>query len=566
MKILLMGNPNVGKSVIFSRLTGINVIASNYPGTTVEFTKGFLKTPELTAEIIDVPGAYTLSPTNKAEEVAVEMLNAGNTDLVINVIDATHLERNLYLTLSLLEQNIPVIVALNIWDETKHLGIDIDLQKLESLLRVPLVPTTAVTDEGLEELISRIPEAKSELPPHPPRTDDERWAEIGSIIKQVQTITHRHHTFTEKLSDMTIKPATGIPIAILVALLAFALIIAIGMGLRRFVLLPFFEGFIFPPIRTGVTAIVPEGIIVREILIGHFGVLIDGIGWPLALVLPYLLAFYLILAILEDTGYLSRLACLLDILFHRIGTHGGAVIPFLLGFGCTVGGILSSRALDTQRERIIVVTLMCMAIPCAAQTGAIVALLAGRSIPALVIVYIIAFLFILIAGMIMNKLLIGSTPTFFMEIPTYRIPNLRAVAKKIWMQVSSYLFQAVPLIVFGVFIAAILYETGILYHIGILFKPIVVGLLGLPAEASVGLILGIIRRELAIAVLLNLDLTIVQLIVGSIVALFYIPCAAVFPILIKEFGVKYAIFIVLSTIVIAFIMGGIINATFALVF
>lgn len=565
MKILLMGNPNVGKSVIFSRLTGINVIASNYPGTTVEFTKGFLKTPELTAEIIDVPGAYTLSPTNKAEEVAVEMLNAGNTDLVINVIDATHLERNLYLTLSLLEQNIPVIVALNIWDETKHLGIDIDLQKLESLLRVPLVPTTAVTDEGLEELISRIPEAKSELPPHPPRTDDERWAEIGSIIKQVQTITHRHHTFTEKLSDMTIKPATGIPIAILVALLAFALIIAIGMGLRRFVLLPFFEGFIFPPIRTGVTAIVPEGI-VREILIGHFGVLIDGIGWPLALVLPYLLAFYLILAILEDTGYLPRLACLLDILFHRIGTHGGAVIPFLLGFGCTVGGILSSRALDTQRERIIVVTLMCMAIPCAAQTGAIVALLAGRSIPALVIVYIIAFLFILIAGMIMNKLLIGSTPTFFMEIPAYRIPNPRAVAKKIWMQVSSFLFHAVPLIVFGVFIAAILHETGILYHIGILFKPIVVGLLGLPAEASVGLILGIIRRELAIAVLLNLDLTIVQLIVGSIVALFYIPCAAVFPILIKEFGVKYAIFIVLSTIVIAFIMGGIINATFALVF
>jgi len=560
-----MGNPNVGKSVIFSRLTGINVIASNYPGTTVEFTKGILKTPELTAEIIDVPGLYTRSPTNKAEEVALEMLNAGDADLVINVIDATHLERNLYLTLSLLEQNIPVIVALNIWDETKHLGIDIESQKLEDLLRAPVVPTTAVTGEGLGELISRIPEAKSELPPHPPRSDDERWAEVGSIIKQVQTITHRHHTFIEKLSDMTIKPATGIPIAILVAILAFALITVIGIGLRRFVLLPFFEGFIFPPIRTGVTTIVPEGI-VREILIGHFGVLIEGIGWPLALVLPYLLAFYLVLAILEDTGYLPRLASLLDTLFHRIGAHGGAIIPFLLGFGCTVSGILSSRVLETQRERIIIVTLMCMAIPCTAQTGAIIALLAERSIPGLVSVYLIAFLFILIAGMIMNKFLSGSTPTFLMEIPPYRYPNPRAVAKKISMHVKSYLFHAVPLIVSGVLTAAILHETGILYHIGILFEPVVVGLLGLPAEASVALIVGIIRRELAIAVLLDLNLTVLQLITGSIVALFYIPCAAVFPILMKEFGIKYAILIALSTIVIAFIIGGIVNATFTLVF
>ncbi|MCL0093829.1 ferrous iron transporter B [Dehalococcoidia bacterium] len=556
MKILLMGNPNVGKSVLFSRLTGVNVVASNYPGTTVELKRGALKFGSLSAEIIDVPGSYTLDPTNKAEEVAVEMVKEG--DVVINVIDATHLERNLHLTLELLEQEVPMVVALNLWDEARHKGVTIDVKRLEELLGVPVVPTVSVTGEGIKELILQIPEARSQ--PHQ-RTGDEKWTEIGNIVRHVQTLTHRHHTFRERIEDAAIRPSTGIPLAIVVALLTFGAVVGIGMGLRTFVLLPFFENLVFPPIRHAVTAIIPEGFM-REILIGHFGVLIDGIGWPLALVLPYLLAFYLVLALLEDSGYLPRLACMLDTLFHKIGVHGGAVIPFLLGFGCTVGGILSTRMLDTRRERIIVVALMCMAIPCAAQTGAIITLLAEKSIVALVFVYLIAFLFIFIAGMALNKMLPGSTPSFLMEIPPYRLPNTTSVAKKVWMQIRSYLFTAVPLIVFGVFIAGILYETGALYHIGILLRPVVVDLLGLPAEASVSLILGIVRRELAIAALLGLDLTLGQLVVGAIVALFYIPCAAVLPVLAKEFGLRYAVVIVLSTIVIAFIMGGILNATF----
>jgi ferrous iron transport protein B len=320
-------------------------------------------------------------------------------------------------------------------------------------------------------------------------------------VRQVQTLTHRHHTFWERIEDATIVPSTGIPVAVVVALLAFGSVVGIGMGLRQFIMLPFFENLIFPPIRYAVTVVVPEGFI-REILIGHFGVLIDGLGWPLALVLPYLLAFYLVLAILEDTGYLPRLACMLDMLFHKIGAHGGAVIPLMLGFGCTVGGILSTRMLETRRERIIVVALMCLAIPCAAQSGAIIALLAEKSIAALVFVYLIAFLFIFIAGMAINRLLPGTTPSFLMEIPPYRIPNATSVAKKVWMHLRSYLLQAVPLIILGVFIAGTLYESGALYHIGILLRPIVVDLLGLPAEASVSLILGIMRRELAITALL----------------------------------------------------------------
>jgi ferrous iron transport protein B len=559
MKILLMGNPNVGKSALFSRLTGINVVASNYPGTTVEFTKGALKFAGIDAEVIDAPGAYTLDPTNTAEEVAVEMLQ--EADLVVNVIDATHLERNLPLTLELLERGIPMVIVLNIWDEAKHKGITIDTKKLEELLGVPIIPTVSITGEGVQELVSRIPEARSQSHQH---TKDERWIEIGSIVHQVQTLTHRHHTFLERLEDAAIKPSTGIPIAIAVVLLVFGVIWGFGgRVLRGQILLPLFENVIFPVIERGVTAIVPEGII-REVLVGHFGVLIDGIGWPLALVLPYLLAFYLVLAILEDSGYLPRLACMLDTLFHRIGVHGGAVIPFSLGFGCTIGGILSTRILETRRERIIVVALMCLAIPCMAQTGALIALLAKEGVTALALVAFIAFLFILIAGIILNRMLPGTTPSFLMEIPPFRRPNITSVAKKIWMRIKIYLTDAVPLIVFGVFIAGILYETGVLYHIGILLQPVVVGLLGLPAEASVGLILGIVRRELAVAVLLDLHLTFRQLTVGAVVALFYVPCAAVFPVLMKEFGLKYAITIVISTIIIAFAAGGMLNAIFAL--
>lgn len=151
-----MGNPNVGKSALFSRLTGVNVIVSNYPGTTVEFKKGTMRLGGQWAEVVDVPGAYTLEPTTKAEEVAVEMLKEG--DLVISVVDATNLERNLYLTLQLLERKMPVIIALNIWDEAKHKGIIIDVERLEELLNTPVVPTVAITGEGIKELVSRLPE------------------------------------------------------------------------------------------------------------------------------------------------------------------------------------------------------------------------------------------------------------------------------------------------------------------------------------------------------------------------------------------------------------------------
>jgi small GTP-binding protein domain len=244
MKILLMGNPNVGKSVIFSRLTGVNVIASNYPGTTVGYTKGFMKVGEEKAEVIDVPGAYTLKPTSEAEEVARQMLESG--DIVINVVNATNLERNLFLTLQLLERNIPVIVALNMWDDTKHRGIDIELDKLRQLLGVPVIPTVATTGEGIKELVRSIPRAIS--PEMPVRSRDERWVAIGSIIEQVQRVTHRHHTWVERLADASVKPLSGGIIALIVLVSAFFIVRLIGESLIGYVIEPQFENFWAPVI------------------------------------------------------------------------------------------------------------------------------------------------------------------------------------------------------------------------------------------------------------------------------------------------------------------------------
>ncbi|MEW6687379.1 MAG: ferrous iron transporter B [Candidatus Edwardsbacteria bacterium] len=379
-RILLIGNPNVGKSIIFSRLTGVQVIASNYPGTTVEFTKGYMKFEGERIEVIDVPGTYTLEPITPADKVAVEMLNKSIEDkdsIVINVIDATNLERNLNQTLQLLKKDIPVIIALNLWDEMKHIGISIDAEKLEEILGVPVVPTVAITGEGIKELIRRLSEARRS---NYEFEDLERWHEIGKIIEKVQVVKHRHHTFLERLGDITVKPLTGIPTAIIILYGTFKIVRFIGEGLINYILAPLFSNFYLPLVTKAVHSLLPIKFIHNLFLgttpdpLGSFGLLTAGLYIPLVIVLPYLFSFYLILSFLEDSGYLPRLAVLLDNIFHRLGLHGYSSIPVLLGLGCKVPAMLATRILETQREKIIAIALILMSAPCMPQTAMIVSL------------------------------------------------------------------------------------------------------------------------------------------------------------------------------------------------
>lgn len=544
MKILLMGNPNVGKSVFFSRLTGVRVIASNYPGTTVEFTKGYLKLGEEMAEVIDVPGTYTLEPTSKAEEVATEMLKDG--DLVIDVVNATNLERNLFLTMQLLERDIPVIVALNVWDDTKHRGIHIDVKKLEQVLGVPVVPTVAVTGEGMKALVSRIHEATS--PPVSHRTRDERWVAVGRIIEQVQTVTHRHHTWLERLGDASVKPFPGIPIAVLAILASFMVIRFIGEGLIAYIFEPLFNN-LWAPVMMRLSEFLGSGGFLHDILIGKlisgeidftqsFGILTTGLFIPFGAVLPYVLAFYLVLGFLEDLGYLPRVAVLLDTLMHRLGMHGYAIIPTLLGLGCNVPGILATRILESKRERFIVATLISIAVPCAALQAMVIGLVGGEGWHYVAIVYGTLFVVWVILGLILNLTVKGFSPELLIEIPPYRLPSARILASKLWMRILGFLKEAIPVVMLGIFVITILYALNVFDYIANFAAPVVSGLLGLPSDATAALVIGFLRKDMAVGMLGALSLSANQLVVGSVVLAMFFPCIASFVVLARELRLK----------------------------
>ena len=565
MKILLMGNPNVGKSVVFSRLTGVHVIASNYPGTTVGFTQGFMKLGEEKAEVIDVPGTYTLEPTSEAEEIALKMLDTG--DMVINVVAATNLERNLNLTLQLLEKGILMVVALNVWDDAKHRGIQIDVSRLEELLGVPVIPTVAITGQGIKELVAAI--AHANMPKSPPRTHDERWATIGNIIDQVQRVTHRHHTWLERLEDASIQPLTGGVIALVILLGTFLLIRFLGEGLISYVFDPLFDT-LWTPVILHLSGLLGGSGFLHDILIGNmvggevayvesFGLLTTGLYVPFAMVLPYIVSFYLVLGLLEDIGYLPRLAILMDTIMHRIGLHGYAIIPTLLGLGCNVPAVLATRILESKRERFIAATLISIAVPCAALQAMVFGLVGERGIQYVAIVYGTLFVVWIVLGFILNRLVKGFSPELLIEIPPYRLPLWRTVLQKLWMRAFGFLKEAIPIILAAVLIINILYALGAFDAIASFTAPVVTGILGLPKEAVVALVIGFLRKDVALGMLAPLALSSGQLVVGSVVLAMFFPCIATFVVLLRELGVTGMLKAAAIMITTALVVGGLLN-------
>ncbi len=565
MKILLMGNPNVGKSVIFSRLTGVRVIVSNYPGTTVSYTRGFMKLAEERVEVIDVPGTYTLEPTTEAEEVALRMLDTG--DVVINVVNATNLERNLYLTLQLLEKDVPVVVALNMWDDTKHRGINIDLDKLRKLLGVPVIPTVATTAQGIKELVESIPTATS--PGVPARSRDDRWVAIGSIVDQVQQVTHRHHTWFERLADATVQPITGGLIALAVLAGAFLVVRLIGESLISYVFEPLFNN-LWAPVLASLSNLLGGGGFLHNVVIGKlingqvdfvqsFGLLSSGLYVPFAMVLPYVTSFYLVLGLLEDAGYLPRLAVLVDTIMHRLGLHGYAIIPTLLGFGCSVPAILATRILESKRERFIAATLISIAIPCAALQAMVFGLVGERGAQYVAIVYGTLFIVWIILGTILRYVVKGFTPELLIEIPPYRLPLWRAMLQKLWMRIYGFLVEAVPIILGAVLVINLLYFIGVFEAIANFTAPVITGLLGLPKEAVTAIVIGFLRKDVALGMLAPLVLSAKQLVVGSVVLAMFFPCIATFVVLIRELGVVNTLKSAGIMISAALITGGILN-------
>ena len=572
MRILLVGNPNVGKSALFSRLTGTHIIASNYPGTTVEFTKGYLKLGEEPAEVIDVPGSYTLEPSSKAEEVAVEMLKEG--DVVINVVDATNLERNLNLTLQLLERQTPVIVALNLWDDTRHRGVSIDVARLEKLVGVPVVPTAGITGQGIRELVRRLPEARV---PNDARTyanSDERWLRVGDIVKQVQSLSHRHHTWYERLEDASSHRVGGVVIALLVLFATFWFVRFIGEGIINYVADPLFEG-LWKPVLMKLSLALGGGGFLHNVLIGElvgggieysqsFGLLSTGFYIPLAAVLPYIIAFYLVLGILEDVGYLPRLAVLMDTLMHRLGMHGYAIIPTILGFGCNVPGIMATRILESRKQRFIAATLISIGVPCAALQAMIIGVVGERGVGYqgvgyVAMVYASLFISWVVIGLILNRAVKGFNPELLVEIPPYRLPPWRVIGQKLWLRVSGFIREALPIVLGTVLVVNILYRLEVFDAIADIAAPVLTGLWGLPKETITALFVGFLRKDAAMGMLVSLDLTAKQLVISSTVLAMFFPCVATFVILARELGVRDLLKAVGIMIAAALMMGSLQN-------
>ena len=631
LTIALAGNANVGKSVIFNHLTGLHQHIGNWPGKTVERAEGTLHFKGYTIDIIDLPGIYSLSTYSLEELVSRKYIVVERPDIVINVIDASVLERNLFFTLQLIELETPLIIALNQMDIAKKKGIEIETEKLEKLLRIPVLSTVAIKGIGISKLLEKAIEIveKEEKPNpveikygeevesrivkltrmveetqfwYPPRYvaikllegDEEISREIQRIAPKIISAAkelateieelHSHSCSTvitseryeiagciarevqklvppikppieEKLHNLTTHKILGYPIMVVLLLLVFYSIFAFG-GYTSELLNDFFynfESFFKGLFGTGVAG---------ELV---WGGIIEGIIAGITIALPYITPFYLILGILEDSGYLSRIAFLMDNIMHKIGLHGKAFIPIMLGYGCNVPGILGCRIIETEREKLLAAFVTTL-VPCAARTVIILGLVGHYvGIQYALILYVVDLLIIFFLGRLAFKTLPGEPTALIMEMHDYKVPHLKTVLKQTWFRVADFIKIALPLIILGSLAIKLAEVLNLLKPIASLLSPITVIWLGLPAITGITLIFGVLRKELMLIMLATLlgttnfalVLTPVEMIVFTLVAMFYIPCMATIAVLINEFGWKKALLITAFEIIFAITIGGI---------
>lgn len=599
-KVLLTGNPNVGKSTLFSQLTGISTITSNYPGTTVTYTKGKMTAIKRSAgcegvcdgncgleglkhdhrrhrhgqtrcdaqsellhfEVIDVPGTYRLDPIAQSEKIASEMVKEG--DIIVNVIDCTNLERNLYLTLQLLQYGKPLIIALNMWDEAKHKGINIDIKALSDYLGVPVIATNGLSGEGTYALVNEIANAALPLP----RTFHKNfWKEIGFIINRVQNLKHRHHTLLERIQDISIHPFFGPLTAVLSLFLVFRTVLFLGellVGLmeKLFVTL-------YSPLIYRLSDLLIDYKFLHAVLLGDIsgvaisyetamGALTTGVFMTMGVVLPYIFVFYLILGLLEDIGYLPRIAIIFDKLMHRVGIHGYSIIPMFLALGCNVPGVMAIRNLESRRERFITAVILCTTIPCIAQS-AVMLHAAGANGTIYIFVVIAALISVwLILGGILRYFVKGEKTALIMEIPPYRKPTIKVQVKRMGMRISGFLKEAVPFVIVGIVVVNIAIYTGVMDRIASFTAPVISKILGLPKEAISSFLIGIVRKDAAVVLLESFSLTPWQMVTAITSLILYFPCLATFIILLKELKfvdtMKAVMIMSATTLIVGFIM------------
>nr|MDW8080599.1 ferrous iron transporter B [Candidatus Calescibacterium sp.] len=563
--MVLAGNPNVGKSVIFTQLSGIYAFSSNYPGTTVDFMRSYVEYQGEFFEVVDAPGTYSLEETAEVGRIAARLVE--EADIVVNVIDAGNLERNLYLTLELVERGKPMVVALNMWDEARKQGIEIDFQALERILGIPVVPVVATTGEGIRDLLAALSQAR--IPHFVSSGHAHRWEDIGKIITEVQRFSYRRLTWRDTLQRITILPGVGFVFGLFVLVGIFFAVRSIGEGLITYLLHPLFEKYYLSFLeRLGV--FLSRYPLWYEVLLGKLvdgrldferslGLLSTGVYVSLGAVLPYVFAFYLVLGVLEDIGYLPRLAVFLDGFLHRLGLHGYSVVPMLLGLGCNVPGIMATRILESEKERFVVTLLIAIGIPCSAQQALVFGVLAPHGVTPILVVYGTLLGVIVLLALLLKHLVPGFRPPLICEIPPYRLPFPKAVLSKLWVRLQGFLRDALPIVFLGVLAVNLLTLMNVLPHLVRLISPWIARALGLPREALLVIALGFLRKYMAMGLLLPLGLSVKQLVIASVILSIFFPCVAAFVVILREFGWKKLLVAVSIMLSFAFVIGSFLN-------
>lgn len=614
--IIFIGQPNCGKSTLFNSIAGLKAETSNFPGTTVKHTHSKVNVEGKVLNIIDLPGTYSLNPSDEAEKVALRHLFIEKPDLIINVIDASILGRSLELTMELIELGYPMIVALNMVDLAEKKGVEIDPRKLESLLGVPVIPTIASHGRGTKELLiaalknlkerkpvshiewakdveDKVAELEKNMPDDFPIVANKRFTAIKMIessktfldkmLKEINPsfkkavdeirgeleerhnipayeviAAERHHlalkyfeessqvkrgkriSWLDRVDDIIMHPLLGYLILVGVFFGFFFIIFKIGSPLEEFLLNPLINlrDYLSIKLGSGVFFYLADG-------------LLQGVGGGVAIVLPFFIPLIFLMSLLEDVGYLARAGFLMDTFMHRIGLHGKSVSPFILGFGCNVPAIVSTRILESRRDKIIT-SLLIPFIPCSARTTIILALMAFYLGPLWAVgFYIFNILLVGVLGRIISFFFKTPSPGLILEIPSLKVPSLKSLFRKTYFQLKSFLIFAWPILIVGSIVLALMQFFRLDSFINLILSPFVEKALGLPRELGVTLVFGFLRKELSLIMMLQaLDvsyqdlmtlITRQQLIIFTVFISFFIPCVSTVAILWKEIGKKMAL-------------------------
>lgn len=613
-RVALVGNPNVGKSVLFNALTGAYVTVSNYPGTSVEVSRGNATLDGETWQVIDTPGMYSIHTITEEERVAREILLNETPDVVIHVLDARNLERMLAMTIQLIEADLPVILVVNIMDEAERMGLTIDLELLQQRLGIPVIGAATARKRGLDEIRRAVVDYRRVAPSHfvysrllekdisqvtqhmsgsyimSPKSlallllqqdeeitelfqqwDRDGYAELAEnvraiaferresfhldlslerkdivrkLIKDVIVAPEKRViTWGERLSTLSVRPLTGVPLLLLV--LYFGLYQFVGV-FGAGTVVDFLEGKlfeeIFNPWITGVVKGIIPWEIIQELFVGEYGIITLGIRYAVGIILPIVATFFIFFSFLEDTGYFPRLALMVDRLFKHIGLSGRAVIPMVLGFGCDTMATMVTRTLETTRERIIATLLLALAIPCSAQLGVILGLL-SKAPGALLVWGLCMLLLFILVGMLAAKVMPGESPMFYMELPPMRLPQPGNVLTKTYTRMQWYFMEILPLFILASVLLWLGKVTGFFEKMIIAMTPIMASI-GLPKETAVAFIFGFFRRDYGAAGLYDLQtkglMDARQLTVAAVTLTLFIPCIAQFLVMKNERGWKTA--------------------------